>query len=177
VVLDGDRFEPRSFTVSEIAYSQQNLVDQLQIELVHLDKDQDQDEVSILTAAFMAGSVQGDPVNLSLVVLDSNLTIVGDTSFVLFDGVLGAWALDEQMLNITAVSLFDRWAQRTLSHHTPSCRWKVFKGTECKYVGAETKCDRSYTRCTALSNTDNFGGFRWLPSIVDAQIWWGKEAG
>jgi hypothetical protein len=50
----------------------------------------------------------------------------------------------------------------------------VFKGLECGYTGSESKCDRSYARCESLNNTANFGGERWLPSIENANIWWGQ---
>jgi hypothetical protein len=45
----------------------------------------------------------------------------------------------------------------------------------CRYTGAETWCDRSWDRCSTLANTVNFGGFRYLPSIVGKQIFWGQS--
>ncbi|GAI73202.1 unnamed protein product, partial [marine sediment metagenome] len=47
---------------------------------------------------------------------------------------------------------------------------------ECGYGGGETWCDRTYARCVVLANSDNFGGFRWLPSIVDKEVFWGPQA-
>lgn len=38
------------------------------------------------------------------------------------------------------------------------CSW-VFKGTECKYGGAESACNRTLQRCRELQNTTNYGGF------------------
>ena len=38
------------------------------------------------------------------------------------------------------------------------CRFR-FKDSWCKYAGVETECDRSLTRCRALGNSVNFGGF------------------
>lgn len=38
------------------------------------------------------------------------------------------------------------------------CSW-VFKGTECKYAGGETECNRTLQRCRELENTANYGGF------------------
>lgn len=38
------------------------------------------------------------------------------------------------------------------------CYWK-FKGTECGYVGAETTCNKTLTRCQELNNSPRFGGF------------------
>lgn len=40
-----------------------------------------------------------------------------------------------------------------------------------------TECDRSYSRCSYLNNTANFSGARWLPSILDKTIWWGRNFG
>jgi phage-related protein len=47
-------------------------------------------------------------------------------------------------------------ANRFLKSH---CRYKDFKGSLCGYVGAQTSCNRSFTRCQELSNTARFGGF------------------
>jgi len=44
---------------------------------------------------------------------------------------------------------------RILKNH---CRF-VFKGTLCAYAGAETTCNKTLTRCRALSNSVRFGGF------------------
>lgn len=38
------------------------------------------------------------------------------------------------------------------------CRYKEFKGTLCGYVGAETECNRSFSRCKELNNQARFGG-------------------
>jgi len=48
----------------------------------------------------------------------------------------------------------------------------VFCGN-CPYVSSETWCDKSYDRCNTLGQTNNFGGFRWLPAIQEKDIWWG----
>jgi hypothetical protein len=53
------------------------------------------------------------------------------------------------------------------------CR-ATFKSTRCGYVGAETWCDHSWERCIALNNKINFRGLRWLPYLIDKQIWWGR---
>lgn len=177
LVVDGDRFESRQFTVPDVQYSQGAVLEEISIEMSHLDAGgQDQDEISTLTSVFVGGSPQNEVAVLSLVVLDpSDFTVVGDTGFIIFKGNIGAWSISEDTLNISVVGILDQWSQRTLSNHPPSCRWRVFKGTECGYAGGETVCDRSYARCLELSNEDNFGGFRWLPSIINKQFWWGKQ--
>ena len=91
----------------------------------------------------------------------------------LFQGEIGPWEMVEGKITMTITNQFSQWSQKTLNLHSASCRWKVFKGDQCSYSGSEAWCDRTYSRCQALGNTANFGGFRWLPSIKDKQIWWG----
>jgi hypothetical protein len=45
----------------------------------------------------------------------------------------------------------------------------------CRYSGAEIWCDRSWDRCSALGNTINYGGFKYLPNIIGKQIYWGQS--
>lgn len=64
-----------------------------------------------------------------------------------------------------------KWATFTLSAANPfrkrfpqarilknHCRF-IFKDAWCKYAGAETECDKTLTRCRALSNSTRYGGF------------------
>jgi hypothetical protein len=41
------------------------------------------------------------------------------------------------------------------------CCHKVFGGNRCQYVGPETNCNRSWTRCEELGNTEHFVGLRY----------------
>ena len=106
--------------------------------------------------------------------ISTSFKLTTPAEIVLFEGILDSWGISEDKLNLTVTNILSRWAQRTLSTHSSSCRWKQFKGEECGYVGAATWCDRTYARCLALGNEANFGGFKWLPSIVDKEIWWGR---
>lgn len=45
----------------------------------------------------------------------------------------------------------------------------------CKYVGGGSWCDYSWERCMALSNQLNFEGLRWILSLQQKEIWWGKS--
>lgn len=164
----GQVFLPRGFTYEPIRFSKETIVEELNVSIDNLD--------DVFTTRFVAGTPQGDIVTLYMVVLNSSNQILGDR-IMFFQGALDDWNLDEGKLTFSVVSEFVRWSQRTLSKHGKSCRWKEFKGTECAYAGAETWCDRTYKRCLDISNADNFGGFRWLPSIVDKEVWWGREQG
>lgn len=156
---------PKEFEVDKVAYSLGRIVDSINIEI--------EDVKALLRTYFVGGTPRGGAVTYSLVVLDSNNEIVINP-VVLFSGIIDDWELDETKISIQVTNINNRWSEETLNRQSASCRWKVFKGTECQYAGGETWCDRSYARCTVLSNTDNFGGFRFLPSIVDKEIWWGS---
>ena len=166
LAYDGDLYVPRDFSIKNISYSLSKFVDQMTLEIDNLDEE--------LTSTFVAGTPQGSTVIVSVIVLDSDLSIISSAATTLFEGEIGPWGLDEEKISITVTNQFSRWNQKTLTRHSASCRWKAFKGTECTYSGAETWCDRTYSRCVALGNQANFGGFRWLPSIVDKDIWWGS---
>ena len=139
---------------------------------------------------YTAWPIDAQPVSYSMskavdrvrVVLD-NTHQTYSTSFIsgtpqggVYHLMIDTWSMDEQQIKITITSELYAWDQTTTYAHSPSCRWKVFKGTECAYAGAESWCDRSYTRCEALLNTAYFGGFRWVPSLEDRTIWWGRTS-
>jgi len=44
-----------------------------------------------------------------------------------------------------------------------NCQWRKFCDINCAYSGTETVCDKTMTRCAALGNLANFGGFPSLP--------------
>jgi len=159
-------FVPRKVKLDPIRYSMGRNVDSMEIQIDNLD--------DALTPAFVGGTPQGSTVTLSMVVLDANYKIIA-TPVTLFKGIIDGWDMDEEKITLTVASELVRWNQKTLAKHSASCRWKEFKGAECAYAGAEGWCDRSFTRCTQLGNASNFGGFRWLPSIVDKEIWWGRS--
>jgi phage-related protein len=54
-----------------------------------------------------------------------------------------------------------RYPIHTMALNT--CRWKVFKGPECRYVGAETTCNRTLARCIELGMEFRFGAFPGMP--------------
>lgn len=50
--------------------------------------------------------------------------------------------------------------------------------TRCLANGIRTDstwCDHSYNRCLALANTNNFGGFRFLPDLASKELTWGSN--
>lgn len=170
IYFEGNRFEPYPFSVENVVYSTAKIVDEATVEVDVLDQ--------AFTYYFAETGQQGQNIGLRTVLLDSSFQIVGDASFTLFSGEIDSWNLfPDEKITITMTNEFARWDMQTINLHSPSCRWKVFKGTECQYVGSETKCDRTYATCRdKYSNTDNFGGFRWLPDIENKTVWWGRSS-
>jgi hypothetical protein len=163
----GNIYASFPFQSGDIHYSVSDMIDSMTIAF---------DNVGLqLYSAFVAYEAQGSAFSVKIVLLDDSYDIIDeDNVYVLFDGFIDEWTLDELKIQVTAVNIFTTWKQKTLSRHPASCRWKEFKGKECKYGGDELWCDRSYKRCSALLNTDNFGGFRHLPELEDKELWWGR---
>lgn len=160
------------FAFTALKYSKAKIVDKAEISMSMINNPD-------MLLAFAGGTPQGSRVLIREIVLDDNYEVVGETSAELFEGKIDAWTMDEVNLRFTAVSEMSQWTQKGLRKHSPSCTWKKFKGqtedSPCFYSGEETWCDRSYKRCGDLSNTANFGGFKFLASIINKEIWWGRE--
>lgn len=89
-------------------------------------------------------------------------------------GIIGGWQLyDENTLKITITNELVLWNKKPLRIQMSSCPW-VFKGPECAYSGGESTCDQTYERCRFLGNTANFGGDRFINSMMQKEIWWGR---
>lgn len=171
ITYDGHVYAPRSFDFDSANYSLREIVDSVRLKIDNINND--------LTSDFIAGNPQGAEVSISVVALDDNdLSNIGGAAIPLFIGEIDEWSIEaDDNISITLTSQFYNWNRRTLSNYSSSCRWKRFKGQNCRYTGPESACDRSYARCAELGNTANFGGFRWLPSIEGKEIWWGRTKG
>lgn len=89
-------------------------------------------------------------------------------------GIVGGWEISEDnKIRITITNEIVLWKKKPLRIQMSSCPW-VFKGTECGYSGGSVFCDQSYDDCAVKSNTDHFGGDRFLPALMEKEIWWGR---
>jgi hypothetical protein len=176
LAYDSNVYSPRGFRLNPINYSMGSIVDQVEIQLDNIDTQ--------MNALFVGASPQGDSVSILLVIVDDDKSIVGATSVTLFQGEIDSYSIKEDLVKVTVSSKLAQWSQKTLSKHSASCRWKVFNsstlgssGIECASTAGGASCDRTYDNCTALGNSTNFGGFRFLPSIIGKDIWWGRVRG
>jgi len=159
----GNKYDHFPFSIGNVANSAGMSVDSLELDFANVNL--------IMSSILLGEDVAGKPCILSFFMVDSNYTIIEAEE--LFRGLVGEWDLTEGEARIKLVNEFILWSKRTLRTCQASCPWE-FKGTECTYSGAETWCDQSYDRCVVLANTDSFGGFRFLPSLEEKKIWWGR---
>lgn len=161
---DGNKFESMSFGVSGINYSAKSGVDKVDINIQNVDL--------TMSAILLNEDVMNKWVKMYIGLLDDDNAIIVQLIEV-FRGIVSTWKLSESNAKITIVNEFILWKKKTLRKHQSACRWP-FKSTECKYSGSATWCDQGYARCLALGNQDNFGGFRWLPDLMEKEIYWGR---
>jgi len=159
-----NKFETMPFSISEINYSAKSSVDKVEIEIANVDLQ--------MSAVFLNENILNKWGILWIGFLDENNAII-EQPIEVFRGLVSTWNLTEPTAAITLVNEFIFWNKKTLRKHQSACRW-AFKGKECTYSGVETWCDRSYARCLALGNEDNYPGDRWLPDLMEKEIYWGR---
>jgi hypothetical protein len=162
---ESNKFETMPFTLSTVNYSAKSSVDSVELEIGNVDLQ--------MSAVFLNEDILNKWGVLKIGFFDSDNQIIHQ-AFKIFEGLVSTWTLSEPKASITLVNEFILWNKKTLRKYQSACRWS-FKSTECGYSGTETWCDQGYARCTALGNVDNFSGFRWLPDLMEKQIYWGRS--
>jgi hypothetical protein len=159
----GNKFSSVSFSFGDISGSAGLAVESIDIEI--------DDTNQIVTAALLSADVRNKVAILYFGVVTSANVIKTQE---LIRGFVGEWELyDDNKAKVTIVNELVLWNKKCLRMQSPSCPW-TFKGTECAYPGTETWCDQSWNRCDTLGNSVNFGGHRFLPSVMEKEIWWGR---
>lgn len=159
-----DKFDSMPFSFNNVNYGTGASVDKLRIDIQNVDL--------TMSATLLNEDTMNKWGILWMVFYDDDNKQIEDP-IELFRGLVSTWSLKELRCNITLVNEFVFWNKKTLRKYQSACRWQ-FKGTECNYSGIATNCDQGYANCEALSNSDNFGGFRWLPELMEKEIYWGK---
>ena len=157
------RYSPIPISFADIAYAAALSVDQVTVEFGN---------ANLTMSAYLLGEdARNRTIIISHAVLNSAGTCLGLTN--LFQGIIGEWEITEDRATIRALNELVLWRKRPLRTASATCPW-VFKGTECGYAGAGAWCDQSFSRCAELANQANFGGFRFLPALMEKQVWWGR---
>lgn len=198
LVWGGDLYRSKGFEVGNISTSATMGVDSVDVSIDNSDLEMSAvvlgEDISglpvivslcsVLTTPGVTSGIlrdtTGAPLKDTADVTLTDTTGAGTTAFQpvgiqpLFRGLVNNWDLAESRLRIGLVNELALWNKRTLRPASASCPW-AFGGTECKYTGTGGPCNQSYTSCVSLGNHLNFGGFRFLPSIVETSVWWGRE--
>lgn len=110
--------------------------------------------------------------------VDEYLTVLG--SVAIFVGYLDRVEIDNKEARFDVFNSFIKWNTPTPRRtHVVTCPWTFKDTTTCRYVGAETTCDKSWDDCNTVKlNHPNFGGYRWLTILEGGkQIYWGRLPG
>jgi len=161
LVYDGTTYYPYALYIGDIVQSIDDIASQATISLGNVDL--------ALSVSYFNGALKNEDVTIYEVYLDTDFSIIGVETLLI--GRIEGQELDEQVLTLTVTS--PRFTSNSTSPKrklVSQCGW-IFKDTECAYVGAEEYCDKSYDRCTVLTNTDNYGGFRHIPAIGTKMTW------
>lgn len=160
ILHDSQLYYPRSFQILPVSYGNTKIVDDVNVII------DDVDRGIFATLGQKDSTVY--PFTLTWIVIDKDGREAAALD--IFVGEVDQWEYEPGSVNLTVSSIFRQWARETTSKYAVSCRWRIFKGPECKYTGSGTYCDRTYDQCDKFLNTANFGGFRWLPSMVNKRI-------
>jgi len=165
IVYSGNTYYSRGIEFDAAQYSLLPKVDNLTFEI---------DNVGLeISALVMNQETRGKQCIIYRAAFDDDLQVIGIAP--LFIGYLDKIEIDHQRGRFEVYNQFIKWNTLTPRRkHSATCHW-VFKDTEtCRYAGGQTWCDHSWDRCVALANTQYFSGDRWLPSLVDGNIKWGR---
>lgn len=168
LAYNGRLYNPRPISADDIVTSMNTPVDRVSISIDMSDRD------AILLNTFVGQDPTDTEVYVYLQALDRYAKEIATAT--LFSGKIDSYNYSDNKLSIVIASFFVLWNKRRMETSSPSCR-RNFKELGCNYAGAESWCDRSYTRCLTLGNTVQFNGFRFLPDLIGRDIWWGKIQG
>ena len=97
------------------------------------------------------------------VIFNGDTSSILDNPVLLFDGVINKVQLTAKSFVFTVERILNNYSSLSPNMiYDVNCQWR-FKDSRCGYVGAETKCDKTLSKCQSLSNITNFGGY---PSVV-----------
>jgi len=129
-----------------------------------------------ISALVLNNETRGRGCTIYLAALDAYGQVLG--ADIVFNGMLDGVRVDAKKGSFDVYSHLILWKKRIPGRiHQATCPWIFKDAATCRYAGVETWCDHSYDRCAVLNNNNNFGGFRFLPSLQNKQLWWGRAQG
>ena len=163
----GHTYESRGINLNNIHTSLSTSIDKTSFDIDNTDK--------TMSALVLGNDTRGRNCIIYLAAVD-NYGDVQDADPV-FVGMLDSVTVDNRKATFDVYSHMVLWKKKTPRRiHQGTCAWVFKDSVTCRYAGGETWCDHSYNRCVALANSDNFGGFRFLPSLKEKELWWGQKS-
>jgi phage-related protein len=168
IAWNGHTYEPFPLAMGKTDKTAKGETDRVTISLSNVSRE--------IAALLLSEPFRGKRVVIRRFYLSDDYTI--SSPFTIFEGLLdevsGEEGTDSSVINATVTTDLAFW-QRPIPGriYQATCAW-VFKGTECAYAGAATSCAHTPDACKALNNFPNYGGFRHLPQLETAEIWWGR---
>lgn len=172
---DSKSWLPRRFEFGAAETSMGEEIDKMDLSLDNVDHS--------LTELFHEHIVRRKLVWLWYVGLSRPATIIGVQ--LIFNGSIDQVEIDHNEVKIDVMSALAYWRKKVPGRiYQATCPWifekslaatDIRKGKYCRYSGAGLSCNQTYKRCTTLGNTANFGGFRFLPWLLNRTFPWGPE--
>lgn len=167
IYYDDKHYVSRGMEVGDTKYSLTPEIDTTETTMDNVSKE--------FSNIVLSEEVRGKIYKLLIAALSYPAKVIATTQ--IFSGIIDTYKADPKKVVFTIDAPFVLWKRKIPRRkHQATCPW-AFKipGSGCRYAGPATWCDQTYARCAALGNTINFGGDRWLPSLVNKEIWWGKK--
>lgn len=163
VVYNGSVYHSHGFNFDSIKYSSAEIIDSINLNIDDVSREFYQKLIN-----------KGNEiinVYVYLCILDQYGIVVSGADTKIYEGWINSWSYSPGLAKVQVASILSQWGRVSTSKYSASCRWREFGGTECKHsVLPGEECDRTYNTCNGYSNTDNFGGFRWLPDLIDKSL-------
>lgn len=158
-------YEPWGMNFGSVEYSISPTVDKVSVDIDNTDK--------TFSQLLQTTEMRGKRFLMRITALDQNMAVIG--TVIHFDGILDQISAKKKNFKVDVYNHMILWKKKVPRRtHQASCTWTFKDAITCKYADAQTTCDKSYDQCLNYGNAINFGGFRWLPSLADKQIWWGS---
>lgn len=157
----GNKYVTKEMSVTDLSFASDLSVDVASITLSNVNLD--------MSAILLNNDELGSKATISIGAVSASRRIY-DLEPIIVANLTG-WDANEVTAELKYSGLMAKWSKKTMRTAQSSCPWPI-GGTECAYSGSET-CSQTWVRCKQLSNQLNFGGFPWLPDLMEKKLYWG----
>jgi len=162
---DDTLYQSRGFSFPSAEFSLSPRIDQVTLEFDNVELE--------FSSIALNQEIRGKKAIIKQAALQAPAKVVAVSTF--FMGVVDSCRIRDQRASMNVANPWVYWKRKTPRRsHQSTCPWQFKHNETCRYSGTEEWCDQTYARCAVLGNTVNFGGFRWLPSLINKKLYWGR---